>query len=286
MNEITITTATLPITSQGDFIVAPAPFIHTNRTAAFNVLIYVTKGQITVTEDEEDYEINEGELLFLKSGVHHYGKKAIQQGTAWYYVHFYTQECLADYPLYSWSDDMNTPPIGDEKLLYSLPLPKKLTGLLGSDLEQRIQDFIKDLHSPKAFRRWALNATLFTLLSDCAFYNQRATTVELSLSDKIALYLQEHREEPFKADVIEQTFFLSYKHMAAVFKKEKAMTMQQYHSSLRIQAACKLLRSTSLSIGEISCKLGYSDRLYFSRCFHHLTGISPSDYRKKVTLNF
>ena len=68
--------------------------------------------------------------------------------------------------------------------------------------------------------------------------------------------------------------------MSQLFKKEKGVTMQQYHNSVRMDEACRLLCSTLMSIGEIADKLGFSDVLYFSRCFRNYTGKSPSAYRK------
>ena len=69
--------------------------------------------------------------------------------------------------------------------------------------------------------------------------------------------------------------------MAAVFKKEKGMTMQQYHNAMRMEEACRLLCSTLMRVGDIADRLGFTDMLYFSRCFHNYTGKSPSRYRKE-----
>ena len=82
MNEIMIDTRTLPAALSGAYQVASAPFIHADRTANFHVLIYVTEGHISVTEEDTDYLIQKEELFFLKSGLHHYGKSLIPQGTA------------------------------------------------------------------------------------------------------------------------------------------------------------------------------------------------------------
>lgn len=65
----------MPRVSICNHLIAHKPFFHKDRIAPFHVLIYVVKGTIYVTEDEIDYEIHPGELIFLKSGVRHYGKK-------------------------------------------------------------------------------------------------------------------------------------------------------------------------------------------------------------------
>ncbi|MBE5795335.1 MAG: helix-turn-helix transcriptional regulator, partial [Clostridiales bacterium] len=84
------------------------------------------------------------------------------------------------------------------------------------------------------------------------------------------------------AKELERAFFLSYKHMAAVFKKSRAQTMHEYHQHLRMEEGARLLRETLLPVGEISEQLGFADQLYFSRCFHGFAGVSPTEYRRQV----
>ena len=86
--ELWLSTSALPEIEEMGFITAPMDFIHADRVLNFHVFIYVTKGEITVTEKEKDYRIGPGEALFLKAGIRHYGKKKILAGTAWYYIHF------------------------------------------------------------------------------------------------------------------------------------------------------------------------------------------------------
>ena len=74
--------------------------------------------------------------------------------------------------------------------------------------------------------------------------------------------------------------------MAVIFKAEYGMSMQQYHDAHRMQVAAYLLRSTLLPIGEIANRLGFEDRLYFSRRFHAFSGVSPKEYRLSAKLNY
>lgn len=96
MKEIQVNTVSTPVFNKGDFCIANESFVHADRILDFHVMIYVRKGCIYVTEEsdgiETDYEIHEGELLFLKAGNHHYGKRECPKGTSWYYAHFQLQE--------------------------------------------------------------------------------------------------------------------------------------------------------------------------------------------------
>lgn len=275
MNEIIIANNSLPQLCGCGLFAASESFIHTDRVPDFCVLIYVIDGCIYVTEGDTDYEVNAGELLILKSGVHHFGKKKIQKGTKWIFVHFgISADCNAS-PFYP-----DASPLGayDATAESILTLPKFLDSV-SARFEKVLKTFIEYAQSDDAYKKWFINQRLFLLLSSLAVSAQGFSN-NLTLSDRICRYLSDNIGVPFSSENIEKQFYLSYKYMSHLFKKEKGVTMQQYHNSVRMDEACRLLCSTLMSIGEIADKLGFSDVLYFSRCFRNYTGKSPSTYRK------
>ena len=275
MNEIIIANNSLPQLCGCGLFAASESFIHTDRVLDFCVLIYVIDGCIYVTEGDTDYEVNAGELLILKNGVHHFGKKKIQKGTKWIFVHFrISADCNAS-PFYP-----DASPLGayDATAESILTLPKFLDSV-SARFEKELKTFIEYAQSDDAYKKWFINQRLFLLLSSLAV-NTQGFSNNLTLSDRICRYLSDNIGVPFSSENIEKQFYLSYKYMSHLFKKEKGVTMQQYHNSVRMDEACRLLCSTLMSIGEIADKLGFSDVLYFSRCFRNYTGKSPSAYRK------
>jgi len=277
LNNIIFNNISMPILNGCDLCAASESFFHADRTLDFNVLIYVIEGTIYVTEDGADYAVNSGEMLFLKNGLRHFGKHEISKGTRWYFVHFYFDE-------QSGLEEFlpNTNPIQQyEPVKFSKVLPKFLTGMKGSAVEKKLSELIKYFHSDDKMKKWNINLMLHSLLSEIAMYSETSEH-SVTLSEKISLHLNEHYAEPFSAKALEKEFFLSYKYMASVFKKETGLTMQQYHTSLRMNEACRLLKSTLMPVGEISETVGYQDMLYFSRCFHRFSGVSPTEYRRSV----
>ena len=275
MNKIIIANNSLPQLCGCGLFAASESFIHTDRVPDFCVLIYVIDGCIYVTEGDTDYEVNAGELLILKNGVHHFGKKKINKGTKWIFVHFrISADCNAS-PFYP-----DASPIGayDTTAESILTLPKFLNSV-SARFEKELKTFIEYTQSDDAYKKWFINQRLFLLLSSLAVSTQGFSN-NLTLSDRICRYLSDNSGVPFSSENIEKRFYLSYKYMSHLFKKEKGVTMQQYHNSVRMDEACRLLCSTLMSISEIADKLGFSDVLYFSRCFRNYTGKSPSAYRK------
>lgn len=67
------------------------------------------------------------------------------------------------------------------------------------------------------------------------------------------------------------------------FKNSMKVTPMQYILQLRIQAAKTYLENTDKNITEIANAVGYDNPLYFSRLFKKNTGLSPKEYRKKIS---
>lgn len=282
MNEIVISTTCQPVICGCDSLAVSEPFYHADRILDFNVLIYVVEGVVYVSEEGTDYEIGAGELLFLKKGVRHYGKKEISRGTKWYYAHFFLDgpktECKDFQP--------DAASIGaDEPLAFFDIIPKKLSGLKNGQIEKNFSELVDYCHSGDSLKRMRVNGMFCSLLTDIALSKYMEKKPE-TLSERICAWLNEHCSEGFSASKLERQFFLSYKRMAAVFKKEQGKTMQQYHTDRRMSRACYLLRSTLLPVNEIADEIGYDDPLYFSRCFHAIVGVSPSSYRLSAKADY
>lgn len=58
------------------------------------------------------------------------------------------------------------------------------------------------------------------------------------------------------------------------------VSLYAYYIHLRIEKAKMLLQHTSLSVREVSERLGYQNSQYFSKQFRHVTGVTPSYYRR------
>lgn len=55
----------------------------------------------------------------------------------------------------------------------------------------------------------------------------------------------------------------------------------EYHQQLRIERAREMLETTTASIANVASEVGYVDTVSFRRLFLKLTGLTPSDYRKR-----
>lgn len=72
---------------------------------------------------------------------------------------------------------------------------------------------------------------------------------------------------------------VSREHLCRAFKKHYGISPVQYSNTLRISAAEQLLLNSSLSISEISSRLGFSDIYTFSKSFKKASGFPPGKFR-------
>ena len=68
-------------------------------------------------------------------------------------------------------------------------------------------------------------------------------------------------------------------HFSAVFSQECGITVIEYLTNVRIEAAKRLLRNSSMKSSDIAYEVGFNDPHYFSFIFKKVTGISPRDWR-------
>ena len=81
---------------------------------------------------------------------------------------------------------------------------------------------------------------------------------------------------------IAKNSFVSKSKLTKQFRKELSMSIQEYLYSILLSEAARLLANTSLSISEISERLGFSDQFYFSRKFKQKYASSPRTYRNRI----
>ena len=76
---------------------------------------------------------------------------------------------------------------------------------------------------------------------------------------------------------------MSVRQLERRFKETLKTTPQHYVLKLRILEACELLSSSRMAITEIALQVGFYDHSAFSRKFSSMIGVTPRDYRKRLS---
>ena len=96
----------------------------------------------------------------------------------------------------------------------------------------------------------------------------------------IKRYIDKNTDRIIGNDELSKKFYRSNDYIIKAFNRRFGKTPYEYQIQQKIKAAKQLLLHTSLSIGEISKKLGYSNQHYFSALFKEKCELSPLQYRK------
>ena len=76
-------------------------------------------------------------------------------------------------------------------------------------------------------------------------------------------------------------FLISESKMQRLFKQVFGTTIHNYHQSLRIREAARLIRDEKMSISEVGYSLNYTNMSYFGRAFKKHVGLNPKKYSMK-----
>ncbi len=110
-------------------------------------------------------------------------------------------------------------------------------------------------------------------------FSPYAGTIRYRNLDGVIQFMKDHVDSTVTIGQMAQQAGLSAPHFSRLFTRQAGFSPLEYFIHLKIQRACRFLTLTTLSVKEISSRLGYSDQYYFSRIFHKVMGLSPMAYR-------
>lgn len=96
-----------------------------------------------------------------------------------------------------------------------------------------------------------------------------------------AVYILESQiRYPYKISELEKELNISKSKLLKLFRTHFQMTPKQFYRKRKMEHAAHLLRTTELTIKDISAEVGYPDQLTFSHEFKKHCTLSPLEYRK------
>ena len=94
-------------------------------------------------------------------------------------------------------------------------------------------------------------------------------------------YIEQNFQNDISVEDIAKFCGLNRSYLGKLFRDATGKTPQQFLLSYRMIKATDLLKLTKLSIGDISCAVGYDNQLHFSRAFKKLYEMSPREWRNE-----
>jgi AraC-like DNA-binding protein len=103
--------------------------------------------------------------------------------------------------------------------------------------------------------------------------------MEQAVEQIVTVMRVRYDERLYVPDLAAEAFFSPF-HFSRIFRRETGVAPGQYLTAIRLFEAKRLLLTTSLSVADIACRVGYQGVGTFTTRFTKLVSVPPSHYRR------
>ena len=240
----------------------------------FPEIIYVYKGKNVILVDGKRIELTEGKMTIYPPGAFHIGEAPSISSV--YVITFDTHsEALA--PLYGRAIEL------------SASQRETFTAIISSGLElfERIPKNMelrgmKKRDGASEYKLQKLKKNLELFLIELLSFTEAPNDAQKELFDSVCLYLKTNLCRSLTLDEVAHRFHLGKSTLTALFRSQCGTGMIAYFNQMKIEEAKRMIREGKLNFTEISDKLGFSSIHYFSRLFKNVSGMTPSEFSRRI----
>lgn len=284
MNVLSFSIFPYPLFIKGGLATFQPGAKHFRRIFTVFDLIYVKKGTMYITEDNEQFCISEGQYILLVPGLDHYGHDTHTEETDFYWIHFDMDQSyeLLEKEELDWSDIFIKDATFTSPAEFQLYIPRYRQIVNRGQLEHLLEKIVEQHESNHPMERLQQQSTfeqIWSLLQQEAF---EITTTSEKIALQVVEYIHGHYHKPIRITDIAHELLFHPDYLTRVMKKTKGRTPIEYLNYYRILQAKHLLASSEEKIISIARSVGIQDPTYFSRLFKKYEGMTPKQYRQLV----
>ena len=261
-------------------------FSFSGETHDFWEMVYVDKGTVCVTRDEDEILLRQGDVIFHRPDEFH-AIRAHESEPNFFVISFVSSSpAMHVFEKYHAKLNQFLKPfisaiIKEAEMTFEIPkndpslkkLTKKEDAIPGG--EQLIKTYLEQL--------------LILLLRDLRAVGESEVfpskeSMENHLINSIKKYLAENAEGSFRISNICAHLGYSKSYLCKIFRTQTGTTIASYATEIKIKAAKQMIRENRLNFAEISDKLSFDNPQYFSRVFKRVTGMSPTEFKRTLRL--
>lgn len=160
-----------------------------------------------------------------------------------------------------------------------LQLPQKAIRQIQRDMELLQEECASESPYGYAYANHLVQDVLLCALR----YGKEKSTIMGESADKIqdvARYISQNYDSEISLQDAANMVYMEQTYFSKRFKQLTGFGFHEYLTQTRIRAAEKLLKNTTLSVGEIAERCGFSSSNYFGDVFRRYRGVSPVAYRR------
>ncbi|NMO96373.1 helix-turn-helix domain-containing protein [Paenibacillus lemnae] len=118
----------------------------------------------------------------------------------------------------------------------------------------------------------------------CTYMAERQDSCNEPLVALFMEIIQNQYAEELSLDYLSEKMNLTSPYLSAYIKEKTGMNFSEHLQGIRMEKACELLLGTSLTVHEISQRVGYQNITSFNRSFKKVTGMTPGAYRREQVI--
>ncbi|MCL6602829.1 MAG: AraC family transcriptional regulator [Paenibacillus sp.] len=242
-------------------------------------LLFIVQGTLYIGEDEEQWEVSQGQSLLLLPDRYHYSTAPCLSETVFYWIHFEFQGAYhilsdTDYSLpirHAWANP------------YKLRLPQYSSPRQFARVEQLLEHMLEHVDANGSSVYWKEQQQfmeLLQMLQEEEELGDAATRSVLKLAERTEAYLRQHYQQDLTNETLAEALHFHHNYIARCMKEIYRCTPMEYLLRYRLEQAKLLLIKTEWSVAEVGERTGFRYAPYFSSCFKRHTGMPPLAFRK------
>ena len=102
----------------------------------------------------------------------------------------------------------------------------------------------------------------------------------VALVQEIQAFIADRAAQHIPLDFLAEHFGTSRRHITRLFRERTGLSIVEFHRSMRISLAHRMLTDTDLPVGEIAFRVGFESGSALSRAMRRADDTSPSDIRR------
>ena len=238
-------------------------------------IIYVLKGTVAITIDQDKYHLNEGDFLLINANKPHSVVNTVKDVLC--------ARFMFDYPMmmeYMKTDQLlfwcNT--VVDKDEAYK-PLRKIMDQILNMYFEEMSEEKFH-LHSLYYEMIYLLVSNFMVKISDNRIKNsENEEDVRIF---EVKNYIQANYYKQISLNDLADKLHLSYAYLSKYIRKHLGLSFTEYLNNIRLYHALDELIHTDKKIISIAVDSGFPTSTAFNKSFKELYKKTPSEYRLEV----
>ncbi|MGL5414237.1 MAG: AraC family transcriptional regulator [Clostridium sp.] len=237
-------------------------------------LIRILEGEFSLTLNDEIFLAKQGDIVFLHDGVIHGGTP---------------NNCIYECIVFDINLLLKNNPVSTKLLQDFIKQNKQVHTLISgynSTLDLFLITLFESIKIKNEGYELLVHGLLYSILGlilqnklySIADTNLHRSAESLNQLKKALTLLENHYYEPLTLEDLSKSAGMTPKYFCKFFHKMTNKTPIEYLNYYRIQMACEMLLTSSLSITDISLDCGFNDTSYFIKTFKKFKKLTPKKY--------